>query len=265
MDKQVTISVRGLLVTAVLVLALLAAYLIGAAGKAGTPARAADETAAPTTTKRVLTMTGTGEATAVPDQVTFRLSVSAKRTDLDDALAEASRKMKRALARLAANGVPGDDVQTTGLSMYPEYDYHSYAPPTLTGYRVTETARVLVKQLGKAGKAISAAVASGQNSVRVSGINLQIGDPDAVLAEARDAAVAEATAKAEQYAEATGQTLGDVVDLREVSSARPVPQPAYLRGAMYDAVTLSTGIKALPIRAGEDELKVTVQIVWSFS
>lgn len=265
MDKQVTISVRGLLVTAVLVLALLAAYLIGAAGKAGTPARAADETTTETTSKRVLTMTGTGEATAVPDQVTFRLSVSAKRFDLDDALAEASRKMKRALARLAENGVPGDDVQTTGLSMYPEYEYHSYEPPTLTGYRVTQTARVLVQDLRKAGKAISAAVSSGQNSVRVSGIQLQIGDPDAVIAEARDAAVEEATAKAQQYAEATGQTLGDVVDLREVSSARPVPQPAYLRGAMYAAASLSDGLKALPIRAGEDELKVTVQIVWSLS
>ena len=263
MDKQVTISVKGLLVTAVLVLALLAAYLIGAAGKVGTPARAADETTTGTTTKRVLTMTGTGEATAVPDQVTFRLSVSAKRADLDDALAEASRLMKRALHRLADHGVAGDDVQTTGLSMYPEYDYHSYGPPTLTGYRVTQTARVLVKQLGQAGKAISAAIESGNNGVRVSGIQLQIGDPDPVLADARDAAVAEATAKAQQYAEATGQTLGDVVDLREVSSARPRPQ--YLRGALDDAVSLSAGFKALPIRAGEDELKVTVQIVWSFS
>ena len=264
MDKQVTISVKGLLVTAVLVLALLAAYLVGAAGKVGTPARAADETAAPSTSKRVLTMTGTGEATAVPDQLSFRLSVNAKRADLDDALAAANRLMRHALAAVRDHGVAADDIQTTGLSMYPEYDYHSYAPPTLTGYRVTQTAKVLVKELGQAGKAISAAIESGDNGVRVSGIRLEIGDPDQVMTQARDKAVQEATAKAQQYAEATGQTLGDVVDLREVSSARPVPQPLYYR-AEAAALTDGIALKGLPIRAGEDELKVTVQIVWSFS
>ena len=46
------------------------------------------------------------------------------------------------------------------------------------------------------------------------------------MEEARDAAVAEATAKATQYAEASGQELGDVLTLREVH-AKPVPTPVY--------------------------------------
>ena len=260
MDKQVTLSVRGLVVALALVLAVVAAYLVGAAGEGGTPARAADEVA--DTTKRVLTMAGTGEATAVPDQATFRLSVTAKRADLDAALDEANRQMREALARLAELGVAKEDVQTTGLSMNPEYEYHNYTPPTLTGYRVTQTARVLVKELRNAGKAISAVVESSSNGVRVSAIQLQIGDPEAVLAQARDAAVKEATAKAEQYAAATGQTLGEVIELKEVSAS--APRDYVEQSGAYDGL-MARAYKAMPIRAGEDELSVAVQIVWSFS
>ena len=67
--------------------------------------------------------------------------------------------------------------------------------------------------------------------MRVSDIRLEVGDPDAVLEKARDAAVDAATAKAEQYAEAAGQTLGDVVSIREVGEPpsrdvwSPEPEP----------------------------------------
>jgi uncharacterized protein len=264
MDNKVTISVRGIVVAAALLLALAAAYVLGSAGKVGTPARAADEPAA--AAERVLTMKGTGESTAVPDQLSFRLSVSAKRDDLEDALTEASRLMRHALAAAEQYGVTKDDMQSTGLQMYPEYDYPSYGPPVLTGYRVNQTARVLVKQLGKAGKAITAVVGSGGNQVRITHIQLEIGDPEAVMAKARDAAVEEATAKAQQYADATGQSLGAVMDLREVSAVRPQPRDLYYPSA-YKRLAADTALAGLrvPIRAGQDELRVTVQIVWSFS
>ena len=264
MDSKVTISVRGLVVTAAVLLALAAAYVLGSAGKVGTPARAADE---PTdTSKRVLTMTGAGEATAVPDQLSFRLSVSAKRDNLEDALTQTSQLMRHALAAAEGFGVTKDDMQTTGLQMSPEYAYRSYGPPELTGYRVTQTARVLVKQLGKSGKAISAVVASGGSKVRVTDIQLEIGDPDAVMAKARAAAVQEATDKAQQYASATGQTLGQVMDLKEVSAVQPQSRD-YLYDGMYRAAAtdLAAMPMRVPIRAGEDQLRVTVQIVWSFS
>ena len=77
--------------------------------------------------------------------------------------------------------------------MSPVYDYHEYDPPTISGYRVSERARVLVRELKEGGAAVSAAVAAGGNDVRVGDIRLLVGDTDAVMAKARDAAVAEAT------------------------------------------------------------------------
>jgi uncharacterized protein YggE len=145
--------------------------------------------------------------------------------------------------------------------MSPVYEYHAYEPPTLVGYRVTQRAAVHVDELTKGGPAISAAVEVGGNGVRVSGIKLGIADPDAVLARARDAAVESATAKAEQYAAATGQTLGDVISIREVGQPARPPRPQFAYRGALDSVELT---KALPIRAGKDDLQVRIQVAWEF-
>ncbi len=263
MNATVTVSVKGLLVAALVMLALVTAYVLGGAG--GTPAAPAQATPAATEQPagddaRTLRMVGTGEATVVPDMLGFTLSVTAKQPDLDDALGQASGTMRRVLAALRDQGVRDADVQTTGLQMYPEYDYPAYSPPVLTGYRVTQRARVTVRELADGGEAVSTAVETGGNGVRVTDIRLGVSDPEAALGEARDAAVEAATAKAEQYAAATGQTLGDVLGLRELSGSRPQPQPvlAYQRAA--SAVDLA----AVPLRAGRDDLDVRVEVVWAF-
>jgi uncharacterized protein YggE len=123
---------------------------------------------------------------------------------------------------------------------------------------------VLVRDLENGGSAVAAAVAAGGNDVRVSNLRLLVGDPDAATAKARDAAVAEATAKARQYAEASGQSLGEVLTLREVR-VRPLPTPQngirLARGAMsYDAAS-----KAMPIRAGKESTSVTIRMVWELA
>ena len=43
MDAKMTVSVRSILVTALVVLALLVAYLLGGTGGAGSPAQAVEE------------------------------------------------------------------------------------------------------------------------------------------------------------------------------------------------------------------------------
>jgi len=181
------------------------------------------------------------------------------RPDLETALSDASGVMDRVLASLEDLGVAKGDVQTTGLSMYPVYDYHQYSPPTIRGYRVSQRASVLVEELKQGGRAVSTAVDTGGNAVRVSNIRLRVGDPDAAMKKARDAAVAEARTKAEQYAAAAGQDLGKVMTLREVSAPRPTAVHGYAvqRGAL-DTVAG----KALPIRTGKDTMKVTVRVVW---
>ena len=263
MESTLQIRVTSLLVTALALLALLTAYLLGGGG--GTtvlPAQAAPEQSAAPGKPRMVRMVGSGTATVVPDQLGFTLSVTDKQPELDRALANSSATMKRVLAALEEYGVRAADVQTTGLQMYPEYDYQAYGPPVLTGYRVTQRAQVRVRELAQGGRAVTAAVEAGGNGVRVTDIRLGVADPEAALDRARDAAVAEATRKAEQYAAATGQALGDVLALREVGDADRARRHVELG---YLPAQAALDSRALPIRAGKDELAVKVQVVWAFA
>jgi uncharacterized protein YggE len=140
------------------------------------------------------------------------------------------------------------------------YDYHASGPPTLRGYRVAQRAQVLVRDLTLGGRAVTAAVTTGGDDVRVGNIGLRIADTDSLLAKSRKAAVEQATAKAQEYADATGQELGSVVSLREVRATPPRVQPL-----AYGRDVFATADKAaLPIRTGKDKLAVTVKIVWAF-
>lgn len=261
MNGHISLSVRTLLIGLVVALALVVAYLLGGSG--GTAPAAADEQpAAADEQPRRLTMTGKGEASAVPDQLSFDLAVNITRPELPDALDAANTTMARLLKALTPYGVEKDDVQTTGLSMTPVYEYHPYDPPTLTGYRVSERASVLVDELRNGGGAVSAAVAAGGNAVRVGDLRLLVGDADAVLEQARTTAVEEARAKADQYAAASDQDLGAVVTIREVK-AEPLPSPVVETAA--GRVAGDYALSKVPIRAGRDEATVTVEIVWELA
>jgi len=267
-DRQLTVSVTGLLVAALAALALVVAYLLGGSGGATPAAQAISPTQSPEGAAgkpRTLTMSGSGEASAVPDQVSFDLSVRMKRPELDEALAAASRTMARVLDALEAEGVERKDVQTTGLEMYPVYDYPRYAPPVLTGYRVTQRAAVLVRELRSAGGAVSAAIDAGGNAARVGDIALKIGDPETVLGQARQLAVEEATLKAQEYAEATGQDLGVVMTLREVEATSRSAIDARPLAYSLEAFRSADALAQLPISAGRADLGVTVEVVWELA
>lgn len=260
MNSVLTVSVRSVVITVGVIGAVIMAYLIGAIGDAGADVTPA---ASPTTSSSVvreIAMKGSGEATGVPDQLSFKLSVNTEAADISTALNQADARMRRVFQALKQEGVGRKDVQTAGLDIRAVYDYSSDGPAVLTGYAVSEDAGVLVRSLGDAGTAIAAAVNAGGNAVRLHGLSLRIGDEDALMRKARDAAIAEATAKAQQYAKATGESLGHVVSIKEVSAARPGPI------SLYDRTDLSSAAYGkVPIKAGSSEMRVTISVQWSLA
>jgi uncharacterized protein YggE len=256
MDTTITIKTRTVVLTLVVMVALLAAYFLGSSRPGSGSASAAEDPS--TTPSPQIVMTGTGEASGVPDEVAFDVTVTQTAGDVSTALDQAASAAHRVLAALGDAGVASKDVQTTGLSIRPQYDYVN-GSSVLTGYTASESLSVLVKKLSDAGDAITTAVDAGGNAVRVGNVRLKIGDTDALMEQARDDAVAQAKEKADQYAQAAGATLGSVVSVREVSASQPYPRSiAYLAGAADAA-------KSIPIKAGSQNLKVTVKVVWSLS
>jgi uncharacterized protein YggE len=255
MRSTVTVSIRSLAFSAAAAIAVAAAYAVGSAQSGGSLAFAAGGSA-PSNVPSIV-MTGTGEATGVPDQLVFSLTVHTSASDVSTALNSANTATRHVLRAVNEQGVARKDVQTTGLSISPVYDYSGNGPPVITGYGVSQSLSVVVRSLPDAGSVIGTAVKAGGNAVRLHDLRLQIADEDALLRQARDDAFAEAKAKAEQYAAASGLELGEVTSVREVHSSRNLDRLAM--------PALDAAMSQVPIRAGSANLKVTVSVVWSFA
>jgi len=261
-----TVSVRSIVVVVAAVVALVVAYLLGGGGGAqASPvvnvSSSPDGNQIPAGVSGTVTMTGTGEVSGVPDQMTFRLAVTRTAPDVSTAMDAASRTQTRVLDAMQRAGVERRDLQTTGLSIDPQYRYSSYAPPVITGYTVRQSASVVVRELKDAGAAVNAAVGAGGNAVRISGIALTIGDRDGLLKRARQAAVEDARAKAEEYVGASGESLGQLLTLKEGHrAARPKVSYELQRNAVADSAAM---LAKLPVRAGQEKLKVSVSVVWA--
>jgi uncharacterized protein len=251
------IAIAKAAVAAVLaVLVLLAAYTLGSAGHGGgTPAAAA--TAAPDNKSPGISVTGVGEVSGTPDVLRLDMGVEMRATTVDAALQKANSAMAKVIRALRDGGVAAKDVRTSGLSVDPDYTYDGNQSH-ITGYVVTENVSATLRDLGKAGRIVTRAVAAGGDAARVNGLQLDLEGDSGLLVQARKAAFQEAKAKAETYAEAAGRHLGSVSSVTEqVDSSAPEP-------LNYRAMDLAAS-PSVPVQPGSQTVSVSVKVVWSFA
>jgi len=246
--------------TALVAVALLAAYLIGSArpsvAGAAVPAALSTSTGSVTSAADTgITVTGSGTVTGTPDTLRISMSVTATSQDVDAALASANSSARSVQDAFLAQGVATKDLQTSNLSIQPNYT--SKGQPS--GYVVSEGITASVRDLAKAGATLSAAVAAGGNAARVDSVAMALEDTGGLLSGARASAVEDARARAEQYAKAAGRSLGAVLSINEVLTS---PTPQYLDGR---AASAAMGLPAVPIQAGSQQLSVQVTVVYAFA
>ena len=214
-----------------------------------TPAALADST------PRTLTVNGSGEVRAAPDQATLSTGVVTQGRNASDALKANARAMTAVFDTLKAAGIAEKNIQTSNFSVsprYAEYKPGTSGPQRIVGYEVSNTVTVLVDRLDRVGPTIDALVAAGSN--QIDGPTFSVADPGPLLARAREAAVKDAMARAETLARAAGVTLGPITSIGENGGYSP-PQPL-MRMAMT-ADKLQT-----PIAGGEQSISAGVSITW---
>src|SRR5690242_4618829 len=113
-----------------------------------------------------ITVTGTSEVAGRPDTLRLDLSVQTRGDTVAKALESANAITARVQSSLTGNGVAGKDIQTSQLQVQPEYSYPTNDSPVVKGYTVSEGVSATLRNLGKAGNAISAAVTAGGNAVQ---------------------------------------------------------------------------------------------------
>jgi uncharacterized protein YggE len=249
MPVKFSVPQRSLLTGAAAAALLIASFLLGA-GR-GSAAASATQTAPGAR----ITVTGTGTATGVPDQLLLSMGVQTRGESVAAALQRANEAVRAITAALARSGVPAADVQTSGLSIQPDYASPASAP---SGYGVSESLQITLRHLSAAGSQISAAARAGGNATTVDGVSLNLTDSSALLGSARAGAVRDARAKAGQEARALGRALGPVISISEPAPAEPLPLYAAPGSAASSA-------KPVPVSPGTQQLSVTVTAVFALA
>lgn len=172
-----------------------------------------------------ITVTGTGTVQAPPDLATLMIGVTTQGETAAVALSANSEAVEAVIARLTGSGIEARDMQTSNLSINPNWsNFDGSSTPTISGYVATNLLTVRVRELDGLGTVLDAAVADGANTLN--GLTFGLAKPEPALNDARKAAVADARAKAELLVTAAGMKLGRIVTITE-SGAWTDPQPMF--------------------------------------
>jgi uncharacterized protein YggE len=195
----------------------------------------------------------TGEVTRVPDVALISAGVVTRATTASAAIQQNASRMDRVLAALKKAGVADKDVQTSSISLNPEYRYPQNQAPQLTGYTASNQVTVKFRDIAESGRILDALVGEGAN--QINGPNLTVDHPEQALDEARAKAISEGRARANLYARSLGMQVARIVSVSE-SGGYAVPPPA---PPMMEMRAQAADSKIVP---GEQQLQVSLSMVF---
>jgi uncharacterized protein len=232
---------------------LLATLMLGAAASP-VPAAAQQASITQTIAGTRLDVSATGEVTRVPDVAIITAGVVTRSPTATGALQDAANRMSQVLGALKRAGVADRDIQTSNVSLNPEYRYPENQSPQLVGYTASNQLTVRFRDIRNSGKILDALVGQGAN--QINGPNLTIDKPEAALDEARANAIANGRARAALYARGLGMRVVRVVSVSE-SGGYAVPPPAPPMPMMARMEAASTKIEP-----GEQKLQVSLTMTF---
>jgi hypothetical protein len=233
---------------------LLAALLLGTASLPAAVNAQQAPGIAQTIAGTRLDISATGEVTRVPDIAIISAGVVTRSSTASGALQDAADWMSKVLAALKGAGIDSRDIQTSNVSLNPEYRYADNQPPQLVGYTATNQLTIRFRDIRNAGKILDALVKQGAN--QINGPNLTIDKPEAALDEARAKAVAAGRARAELYARSLGLRVARIVSVSESGGNFPVPPRPMMMEARQSLPA------ATAIEPGEQKIEVTLAMTF---
>lgn len=211
---------------------------------------------------------GTATVNVPADIAKISLGVESREETVSAARQAAAQAMDQVIAELKALGVAEDDIVTTSFNIHPQTTWVEvsdslgrHSEPRIIGYVVSNSVQVTVRDIDGLGEVVDSAAEAGGNLIRVNSISFTVADPSEFGEEIRQAAAADALAKADIYARAMGTSLGQLVYLSEIGSYAPVS----VNYARAESAAFDGGFAPTPFNAGEASLSVTVQAVFAIN
>lgn len=226
--------------------------LVASAAAAETPERPALAVSLETP---LVTITAEGRSERAPDLATFNAGVLAQGKTAGEAMRANTIQMNAVLAAVRAAGVPPREIQTSSLSLQPQYYYPQPPPPRgqdgavgaiaqpqpprIIGYEARNTVAVRLRNVADMAKLIDALVTAGAN--QVDGPYFSVDRPDAAANEARADALRKAKARADLYAREAGFRSARLLTISEAGGDAPVS-----RAVMVTAQSLGDAMAPPP-------------------
>ncbi len=201
---------------------------------------------------RILSVTGQGTVEVPTSRTLITLGVEVNARTAQAAQSQAAAQSNAVVNLLKSRSV--QDLQTTGVSLSPRYDY-SGDSPTLNGFTATNTVSFSVPT-AEAGPLLDAAVQAGATRID----NLSFQAEETALEAAQQEALKEATQNAQLQAQAVLNSLNfqiqDIVGV-QVNGASAPPSPGPIPMAAY---RLDAAVAPTPIEGGDQTVTATVTL-----
>ncbi len=208
-----------------------------------------------------ISVMGEGKASVAPDMLVINVSVSELAATTELAQKQANEKISKVKDILKAADIAEKDIKTTNVNAYPEYDRSNANGRKLLGYRAQQSLTINVsgEKFGdKWGNIVT-------NISKIGGVNVDntyfdLKDKNAAYAWAREKALTDAKAKAEQLAKASGVSLGKPVMITDNNiSYNPGP-------IMYAKADMAWATANAPVSnslsPGETEVTINVNVMY---
>lgn len=203
---------------------------------------------------RTITVTGQGSEAIATTLSVVDLGVEVQGKTAEEVQQEAARRATAVVNLLQSRQV--QKLQTTGVRLSPQYDYQNGRPEAI-GYVATNTVSFRVPN-DQVGSLLDDAVAAGATQIQ----NVSFIAAESAIASARGVALQEATADAQEQANAVLSSLNlearEIVTIQVNGANPPMPMPLANRGQLASAEADSK----TPVVGGEQvvEASVTLQI-----
>ena len=252
--QQRTVRVAGTVgIVAALVVGGVALGLAATTSQGSTDAASVSALCASSAPK--LTVQGTGNASATPDLLTVAVDVNVTDPSAQASLVDDNSKAGAVTAALKQGGVADKDIQTSNVSIQPNYNLAG----AITGYVMTNTITANLRNFATAGSVIDAVTTAAGNATRVDSLTFSIEDPRRIEDKARTDAVHQAVSHAQSMAQAAGERLGPVCSLSDDST------PSYFGPGPYRASAAASVAAPVPLQAGTQQVSAQVTLVYALT
>ena len=207
---------------------------------------------------RTMNVNGTGQVFLSPDIAYIYIGVHTDQPTAADAVAVNNIETQKVTDALKKAGVDAKDIRTTNFSIWPNQQYGPDGQPTSTRYVVDNSVFVTVRKLENLGDLLDSAVGAGANSIN--SIQFDVADKTGALKKAREEAVKDAKAQAQELADAAGLKLGEMQTISFYDSAPAPYLDTYGKGGGGGAPVAEAA--AVPIQPGQLSLTVTVSMTY---